>query len=101
MLMMRTTMLLMMRTTMLMIMRMMTMIRRASVWTWNKVLHLSGPEMVGEMFDRMLRDGVGRRVQASAIPTDSTRLAVAKHLALSWVGRAKHGARGLFKKLGA
>jgi fatty-acyl-CoA synthase len=31
----------------------------------------------------------------------STRLAVAKHLALSWVGRAKHGARGLLKRLGA
>jgi fatty-acyl-CoA synthase len=31
----------------------------------------------------------------------STRLAVAKHLALSWVGRARHGARGLLKKLGA
>jgi fatty-acyl-CoA synthase len=31
----------------------------------------------------------------------STRLAVAKHLALSWVGRARHGARGLLKRLGA
>jgi fatty-acyl-CoA synthase len=31
----------------------------------------------------------------------STRLAVAKHLALSWVGRAKHGARGFLKRLGA
>src|SRR5471032_583789 len=31
----------------------------------------------------------------------STRLAVAKHLALSWMGRAKHGARGLLKRWGA
>jgi fatty-acyl-CoA synthase len=31
----------------------------------------------------------------------STKLAVAKHLALSWMGRARHGARGLLKRLGA
>jgi fatty-acyl-CoA synthase len=31
----------------------------------------------------------------------STRLAVAKHLALSWMGRARHGARGFLRRLGA
>jgi len=31
----------------------------------------------------------------------STRLAVAKHLALSWMGRARHQARGLLKRWGA
>jgi fatty-acyl-CoA synthase len=31
----------------------------------------------------------------------STRLALAKHLALSWMGRARHEARGLWKRWGA
>lgn len=55
----------------------------------------------GKLQRRKTRDQYLRGTLGKAGRGGSTRLAVAKHLALSLVGRARHGARGFFKRLGA